>query len=44
MLTPGTLSSSQVQVIINQPATVDAITSYLFTLSVNNPIPVGGKI
>lgn len=44
MLMPGTLPSSQVTVIINPPTTVDAITSYLFTLFVSNPIPVGGKI
>lgn len=44
MLTPGTLASSQVTVIINPPTTVDAITSYLFTLFVSNPIPEGGNI
>jgi len=44
MSLPGILPSSLVSVIIDAPSTVDAVTSYLFTLFIQNPLPMGGKI
>jgi hypothetical protein len=44
MGSPGILDTTLVSVIIDAPATVDAVTSYLFTLFVKNPVPIGGKI
>ncbi len=44
MSQPGILDKSLVDVIIDAPATVDSVTSYLFTLFIKNPVPMGGKI
>ena len=44
MSIPATLPSSQVKVIVDSPTSVDATTTYLFTLFISNPIPVGGNI
>jgi hypothetical protein len=44
MSQPGILDSKLVSVIIDAPATVDAVTSYLFTLFIQNPLPKDGKI
>jgi hypothetical protein len=44
MSQPGILPSNLVSVIIDAPSTVDAVTSYLFTLFIQNPLPMGGKI
>jgi len=44
MSEPGILDRSLVDVIVDAPATVDAVTSYLFTLFIKNPVPMGGKI
>ena len=44
MTMEATLPSSQVKVIINAPTTVDSLTTYLFQLFINNPIPMGGSI
>ncbi len=44
MSIPATLPTSQVKVYIDAPNTVDAITTYLFTLFINNPVPKDGAI
>ena len=44
MSEPGILDTSLVSVIIDSPSTIDAVTSYLFTLFIKNPVPMGGKI
>lgn len=44
MSTAATIPSDQVKVIIDSPTTVDAITTYLFTIFISNPVPMGGNI
>ncbi len=44
MLTPATLPNTMASVIIEAPTTVDALTTYLFQIFVQNPIPTGGTI
>lgn len=44
MTTPATLPATMASVIIEAPTTVDALTTYLFQIFVQNPIPMGGTI
>jgi len=44
MTVPATIDPKFVNVTIDSPTTVDALTTYLFTIFIQNPIPMGGTI
>lgn len=44
MTTPATLTNPQVTLTVDSPQTVEAKTTYLFGIFINNPLPKGGII